>query len=326
MPAAFESFQDVRRHFGADHKPRAVPVNCGPCPRIEERTISEDDECRVWTDGWGITRRNLKCNESMSEFIQFPVRDRDDWQRFKSERLDPHHPDRIAGDWLDGCRQWTAEGVPIQLGAYPDVGIFGGLRWLLGDEECLLSFYTQPDLVHDIMAHLTNVYLAVFEQVVAAGVRVDVVHLWEDMAGRQGPLIGPKHFEQFMSPHYRRVRDFVDRHSIPLMSVDTDGRPDDIVPTMMAAGVNYLYPMEVAAGTDVRDYQGRFDSLAMMGGIDKRALAVGRDAIDAELARITPALRRGRYIPDLDHLVPDDVSWDNYCYFAEKLRALVTES
>ena len=63
--------------------------------------------------------------------------------------------------------------------------------------------------------------------------------------------------------------------------------------------------------------------LGMMGGIDKRALAAGPAAIDAELARIRPAMEKGRYIPDLDHLVPDDVSWDNYCYYAEALKRLV---
>ena len=60
-----------------------------------------------------------------------------------------------------------------------------------------------------------------------------------------------------------------------------------------------------------------------MGGIDKRALAQGPDAIDQELLRIKPALQSGRYIAALDHLIPDDVSWDNYCYYAAALRTLI---
>ena len=95
------------------------------------------------------------------------------------------------------------------------------------------------------------------------------------------------------------------------------------MPPMMEAGVNYLFPMEVAAGTDVNDYRKRYPELALMGGIDKRALAHGPEAIDAELDRVWPAVRRGRYIPDLDHLVPDDVSWDNYRYYAQALKERV---
>jgi uroporphyrinogen decarboxylase len=92
---------------------------------------------------------------------------------------------------------------------------------------------------------------------------------------------------------------------------------------MMETGVNYLFPCEVAAGCDVNKMQTRFPGLGLMGGIDKRALASGPEAIDHELERIRPAVQHGRYIPDLDHLVPDNVSWENFQYFAFALKRLV---
>ena len=261
----------------------------------------------------------------MSEFLEFPVKNRDDWERFKTERLDPEHPDRLAGDWLARCREWMDRGYPIQLGHYPDVTLFGGVRWMLGDEECLLAFYTMPDVVADMMEHLTELYLSLFERVMAEGVRVDVLHIWEDMAGRQGPLISPAHFRRFMTPNYARLHEFARRHGIPLMSVDCDGNPDLIVPPMMEGGVNYLWPMEVAAGADVNVFRKKYPELALMGGFDKRAAAAGPKAIDAEIERIRPAVPAGRYIPDFDHLVPDDVSWDHFTYYAGKLKELVAK-
>jgi uroporphyrinogen decarboxylase len=172
------------------------------------------------------------------------------------------------------------------------------------------------------MDHLTDLYLAVFERVVDH-VRVDVIHIWEDMCGRQGPLISPDHWREFMGPNYRRIKQFADRHDIPLISVDTDGYPDPIIPPMMEAGVNYLWPFEVAAGCDVNVFGARYPTLGMMGGVDKRALAEDPEAIDAELERVRPAVETGRYIPALDHCVPDDVSWNNYSHYAEALRELV---
>jgi uroporphyrinogen decarboxylase len=322
MPPEFRDYGDVRRHFGADAPPASLPVNCGPCPRIERKVLEETDRFIVSTDAWGIKRRDLKDRTSMSEFLEFPVKSRADWERFRAERLRPDDPRRLDGDWRQKAAQWTARGTPIQLGSYPDVGIYGTLRWLLGDEDCLRAFYDAPDLVHDIMDHMTDVYLAVFAKVAAAGVRVDVIHIWEDMCGRQGPLISPAHFDVFMAPCYRRLRAFAGAHGIPLISVDTDGRPDLIIPPMMRAGVNYMFPFEVAAGCDVNDLGRRFPGLAMMGGIDKRALAAGRAAIDGELERIRPAVERGRYVPDLDHLVPDDVPWPNFAYYAARLKDL----
>ncbi len=313
---------DHRSFMEPDPVPGTVPVNCGPCPRIERQVLSEDEDFVVANDSWGIIRRYYKHGETMSEFIKFPVAGRDDWERFKAERFDPHHPERLAGPWREQGQAWMEAEIPIQLGSFPDVTIYGGVRWLLGDEECLLAFYDDPELVHDIMDHLTDVYLAVFREVVKH-VRVDIIHIWEDMCGRQGPLISPAHWREFMTPCYRRIKAFAVNHGIPLLSVDTDGKPDDIVPVMMEAGVNYLWPMEVAAGTDVNDYRARFPELALMGGVDKRALARGPAAIDAELDRVWPAVATGRYIPDLDHLVPDDVSWESYVHYCRALKARV---
>jgi len=322
LPAEMKDFGDVARRYGADAAPAVVPVNCGPCPRRQRQVLEEDDDYVVWTDTWGIKRRNPKANESMSQFLEFPVKGWDDWRAYRDRWLDPGHPERLAGDWRDQAKRWQAEGIPVQIGYYPDVGIFGSVRWLLGDEECLLAFYTDPALVREIMNHVTDVYLAVFAAV-AAEVPVDVIHIWEDMCGRQGPLISPAFFDEFMGPCYRRIKAFADAHDIPVISVDTDGNPDLIIDPMMRGGVNLLYPFEVAAGCDVNAVGAKYPALGMMGGIDKRALAVGPEAIDAELARIAPAIDNARYIPSLDHCIPDDVPWEGFCYYAEALKKLV---
>jgi len=321
MPAAFRDFADVTAHCGADPVPRIVPVKLGPVPDFTRR-LAEDATSVVSIDSWGITRRDLKGTEGMSEFVAWPVRTRDDWRRYRDERLEPADPRRLAGDWREQGRAWMAAGVPIQLGGFPDTGVFGTLRWLLGDEECLLAFCTEPDWVHEILEHLTTLWLAVFAQVVRE-IRVDVIHLWEDMCGKQGPLISPAHWREFLAPQYRRIRAFAAAHGVPVLSVDTDGQPDLIVPPMLEAGVNLLFPMEPAAGADVNAFRRKYPDLALLGGIDKRALALGPAAIDAELERIRPALASGRYIPSLDHHIPPDVSWENFCHYAKQLRAMV---
>lgn len=314
---------DHRSPWKPDCPPCVLPVNLGPCPPFERQVLSEDENYITFTDSWGIVRRDYKHGESMSQFLRFPVSNRDDWERFKAERLDPHHSGRLAGNWREVGREWMEREWPIQLGYFPDCTFYGGVRWLLGDEECLLAFYTDPDLLHDILHHLTEVFLTVFHQVVRE-VRIDVIHIWEDMCGRQGPLISPKHWREFLGPCYRRIKEFAVDYGIPILSVDTDGQPKAIVPPMMEAGVNFLYPLEVAAGCDVNDYRARFPELALMGGIDKRVLAMDAAAIDAELDRIWPAVQKGRYIPDLDHLIPDNVPWPNYQHYCQELKRRVT--
>ena len=63
--------------------------------------------------------------------------------------------------------------------------------------------------------------------------------------------------------------------------------------------------------------------LRLQGGIDKRAVAAGPEAIDKELERIKPLLDQGGFVPHLDHLVPPDISFDNYRYYLDKKRKLI---
>lgn len=315
--------KDHRSLWEPDMPPLTLPVNTGPCPKIPYQVLAEDADYRTFIDSWGIRRRDYKGGESMSEFLEFPVKDRASWNTFRDTWLNPDHPARLDGTWRELGQEWMARGYPIRLADYPDSGIFGPYRWMMGDEQGLVAFHTMPDLVHEIMDHLATLYLAVFEQVVKE-VRVDVIHMWEDMCYKGGPLISPRMWNAFLGPPYRRIHAFARAHDIPVISVDTDGDPDKITPPMIAAGVNLLFPVEVAAGCDINDWQRRYPELGLMGGIDKRVLAQDKAAIDRELERIRPAIARGRYIPDLDHLIPDDVSWDNYCYYADALKKIVT--
>jgi uroporphyrinogen decarboxylase len=92
---------------------------------------------------------------------------------------------------------------------------------------------------------------------------------------------------------------------------------------LLDVAVTGLHPFEVAAGMDVVQVGKDYPDLQIWGGIDKRALAKGRQAIDAELQRVLlPMKRRGGYVAGLDHSVPSDVSLENHRYYAKRLLEL----
>ena len=62
--------------------------------------------------------------------------------------------------------------------------------------------------------------------------------------------------------------------------------------------------------------------MAYTGGVDKRAIARGGQAIRAELARLEPVVRGGGYIPGCDHGVPPDISWPNYVEYTRLLARM----
>jgi len=80
----------------------------------------------------------------------------------------------------------------------------------------------------------------------------------------------------------------------------------------------------VAAGMDIVEMRRKFGkNLIIIGGIDKRALASGRKAIEEEVMKKVPyLLSQGGYFPAIDHSIPPDVPFENYLYYLELLRKI----
>lgn len=105
------------------------------------------------------------------------------------------------------------------------------------------------------------------------------------------------------------------------IQIDTDGFSDPAIELYREIGMNYLSPFEVAAGCDVVRTAKQYPDLLISGGIDKRILASGKQAIDREVDRILPAMRaRGGYYPTCDHGVPEEVDFEDYMHYRKRIR------
>ncbi len=315
---------DVARELGFDGSFAGPAMVQGMHPVFPHTVLSEDAETITYRDERGITKRDRRDGHSMPQFIDYPVKTRADWETLKTERLRLDDTDRVSEDWPAFRARIAASGEAVQVGWFP-YGPFGTARDLMGDEELLVAFYDDQELVADMMAHCTSLWLAVWAQV-AAAVQIDHIHIWEDMSGRQGSLISMAMVERFMMPQYDRIAAFAREHGVRIVSVDTDGDCGELVPVMMRHGINMFLPFEVQAGNDILAYRAQYPELGIMGGLDKRALAADRAAIDVEMAKAKAMLAHGRFVPGFDHLIPPDVPWDNFRYAAERMREICFEA
>jgi uroporphyrinogen decarboxylase len=211
--------------------------------------------------------------------------------------------------------------VAVSVGVYP-YGFFGGPRTMMGAEECLVACALEPDLIADITQTLSDLWFKLWSRAMEE-TRIDVIFFWEDMAGKQGSLISPTMFRRFMTPHYRRLTDLARRHGAQMLSVDSDGFMHELTGLFLEAGVPIVYPYEVQAANDIPMLLAKHPALRVMGGMDKRAMIYGRATIDAEMERVRPLLAGGRMLPFPDHLIPPDVSWENYQYFVWRWKELI---
>lgn len=311
---------DPAAYFGYEMGFLVAPAEYGLFPGFEPKTLSEDDTYITSIEARGIVTRRLKGNSGMAEFLSHPVKTPHDWQHYKEERLQPRLDERLAN--LDSFLAWARNfDAPIQAGCFP-WGVFGTARDVMGAEGLLIGFCTEPEMVHDIMKAHTDLWLMLYERI-AQKAGIDHIHIWEDMSGRQGSLISMAMVEEFMMPHYDRIKAFADAHSIPIVSVDTDGNVDQLLPVMQDHGINMMMPFEVQAGCDIERYRAMYPRLGIMGGLDKNALALTKKEINGELAKTERMLAHGGFIPSFDHHIPPNVPWENWKYAMVNLKKIL---
>ena len=297
-------------------------IKLGLFPDFGYETIEEKEHTIIRRNSFGVTEECIKNGSTIPRGIAYPVTCMEDWEQIKNERLNPDSPGRFPPDWEKICDDYNKSDYAVQIGSYP-YGLFGTVRELMGLEGTLIALYDNPELIKDMMDHLTNLWLAIYEKA-ACHLKIDCVHIWEDMSGKQGSLISPGMIREFMIPNYLKIKNFANKQGAFVM-LDTDGNCDELIPVFIEGGINLLMPFEVAAGSDVVKYRSQYPGLSMLGGIDKREVARDRCAIDDELARIEPLLSETGYFPALDHLIHPQVSYANFKYYTERLRYLINK-
>jgi len=305
--------------FGFDPGFAHVPVNLGYLPAFEYEILKDEGRTVIARDYSGATARMMKGASTIPEYLEFALKDRPSWETLKL-RLDPHDKTRFGDNFKREAERLNAGDAVNQIGTYP-WGMFGTPRDMFGLENLMFAFYDDPELVREVMDYLTDFWIAIWEEA-AKLVRIDAVHIWEDMSGKQGPLISPAMVRGYMGPCYKKVSAFCARHDISIFSVDTDGDVAQLVEPFMESGVTMLFPFEVQAGCDVNEYLKKYPDLTCMGGVNKRALEGSFRDIDEELERLAPAMASRRYLPQLDHLPHPQIPWKNMCYYFERIKEL----
>ena len=315
----------VDAYFDTDRYETA-PIDVGLLPGIRREVLKEEGHTRlVRRAGEGQIIREFidRPDMNMPQWLDYPLKTRADWEREFKPRLDPKSPGRYPLWWDDYVRRVQDRDYPlgISAGSY-----FGWVRNWMGLERLSYMIYDDPGLIHDIVDHIATCVCETIERALGQ-IHFDFALMWEDMAGKGHPLCSPRSFREFQVPAYKRVTDLLHRYGVNIIMVDSDGMDDPLIPGWLEGGVTGLYPMEVAAGEDAVALRRKYGkSLMLYGNIDKRVLAQDRQAIDAEvLSKVPWLLLQGGYVPWVDHLVPPDVPFENFRYYASLIRRIAED-
>jgi hypothetical protein len=313
---------DVADYFGFDKGIVLVHVEQLFCPMFEPRIMNEDEKYLEYVDIDGIARRFQKQEGVIPHAMSWPIKDWDSWLQIKDERLRLENiSQRFPDHWPELLEEYKNRDYPLAVGGYP-LGFFGLLAHLLGYMNLFYFYYDDPDLIKDICQHLTDLWIAIWEEVISQ-IDVDVAHIFEDISAAKGSMVSPAIFKEFMTPYYKQLTNFLKSKGVNIILVDTDGNCEQLIPLFIEAGVTGLIPMEVSAGMDVIAARNKYPRLQMMGGVPKSDIALGEKRIDEFLADVGSLLQTGGYIPFGDHSIPPHVPWKYFKYYREKLNKLI---
>ncbi len=315
--------------LGLDHRDY-VDVDYGFIPRFDEEILEEDESTRLIRDSNGILRRTLTvgavdgASMSMDEYIDFPVKEPADFKGLK-KRLVSSSPKRIPGDIETRKEAWKHRDYPLVLGRNCAAnGFYWRAREWMGTENLSFAWYDEPEMMHEMMEFFAD-FIIETSRPILDQIQVDFFTLNEDLSMKGGPLIGPDTYRTFILPHLKRLVAFLHGYGIRYVGIDTDGDPTVLIPSFLEAGINVLWPIERASDVDPVKWRAMFGrDLRLSGGVDKRVLFKGSQAVRKHLAELIPLIEEGGYIPSIDHTVPPDTSWDQFSDYMDAKRSLLS--
>lgn len=227
-------------------------VGCGACfQRVSE---SADGS---YTDEWGVTYKPGP--ETIDHPVSGSIKSLIDAQAY--EPPDPDAPHRLGN--LPGIVERFAGKRTI---CFHHRAAFMWSAYLMGMENLLMAFLTDPKLAITVLDKVLAVNMAVVRRAIRAGAQVII--LGDDYAANNGPMFSPDVFRQFIAPRLTQMIRMIHDEGARVIK-HSDGNLYPILDDLVACGPDGLNPIEPVAGMTLTETRRRVgDSLCLCGNID----------------------------------------------------------
>ena len=233
---------------------------------------------------------------SIPSEVGHTLEDRESWENLVEPRL-RWSPDRVDFAGLDKLASRCNVGK-TQADNQEDRprglwcgSLYGAIRDMLGIENCAYLSVDDPALYMEIIDRIGYLAYSLVDETLhiaeERGLEFDFGHYWEDICFKNGPLISPRVFSELVGPWYRKISDRLAASGIDLISLDCDGKIDDLLPIWLENGVNIMFPIEVGTWkASIKPWREKYGpQVRGIGGMEKAVFSRDRKAVDAEIER-----------------------------------------
>jgi uroporphyrinogen decarboxylase len=282
-------------------------ANPSPIGDFKEEVLERGDDYEIRQTSLGAIERVTLLGASIPLAVRHCLEPtRESWERFKTF-LNPDDPRRRPDGWRERAAKLAQEDALL---CFMGGSMYGWLRNFMGVEAISCLMYDDPELLSEMVGHLTDFFMAVYGPVLKAA-RFDLAYFFEDCCGSTGPLFSPRAYSEFFDGSYRRLIRFYKENGVGFTLLDSDGQVGQLIPGWLASGIDIIFPVEAGVWGDTpASLRGRFGAgLKMMGGVNKHVIPLGEDAIRQHLLELKPAVEQGGYLPIPDHRIPPECSY-----------------
>jgi len=290
-------------------------------PGFAEIVLEEKpDGSRIIRDSKGLICSVKPGVESIPGMIGTTLTGREAWEKEYLPKL-RMSADRVNLDRMRLLPKPEDRKYPIglHLGS-----LMGSMRDMLGVEALSYLYADDEDLYGEIVDVLCGLCYECAKLILESGAKFDFAHFWEDICFKNGPLVTPSVFREYVGPWYRKITSLVNSYGIDIVSLDCDGYIDALIPIWIENGVNTMFPIEVgtwnASIAPWREKYGR--ELRGVGGMNKTVFARDKAAVEAEVERLKPLMDLGGFIPCPDHRIAPDAKFELVQYYCELMHNL----
>ena len=154
-------------------------------------------------------------------------------------------------------------------------GVVYEICWYMrGLEQWLCDMLIQPEFCAALLDRTLAFWMGWFRLFLdEVGDVVDVIMIGDDLAGQDGPLFRPAFYREVVQPRHRELVQYIRSRTSAKVWYHTCGACADLVPDLLANGIQILNPVQIsAAGMDPAALKRRFgrDLVFWGGAIDSQ--------------------------------------------------------
>ena len=278
---------------------------------FEDQRLEQIDSA-TFRDEWGIVWRTDQ--PGVPYHIDGPIKSEADLDRYTPPDPDADHRLKsLAG----AIKRFKGERAIAFLGH----DAFEFSHYLRGTANLLMDYALNPTLVHRLARIVIDYKKRVLERALDMG--ADIAMTGDDYATRNGPIMSPDHFREFILPYLTEMVDVAKAKGVPFIK-HTDGDLWSLMDMLIGTGIDALDPIEPIAYMDIGDVKRRYgDRIAVCGNVDcGETLSRGTvdDVVEAVKETIAKASPGGGHILASSNSIHPAVNPQNYRAMVEAGR------